>query len=125
MPPVAGGDVADEGEPVGEGADGGRLRRELEGALPGQGADREGAAGRLEAVEAGQTVEVDDDAGSGEAEVQHGDEALPAGQRAGLVAVLGEQRQRFGQRPGRSYRKAGGFIDGCLQRALGSTCVPE
>ena len=87
--------MADEREPVGQGprADDGPF----EGPLAHQRAHVQAPVHLLDGIEAAQTVEVDDHRRGGQAQVQHGHEALAAGQGPGLVAVLPQQAERLFQ----------------------------
>src|SRR5205823_2317459 len=67
--------------------------------LTGEGANDERAVGHLDSLEIGKAVEIDDDAGGGEAQVEHRHEALPPGQWTRLVAVFGQEAHGLGQRP--------------------------
>ncbi len=58
-----------------------------------QRADPDGAVLDGDAVQAGEVVEVDQVLGREEAGVHHRDQALPAGERLGVEAVLVEQGQ--------------------------------
>ena len=70
------------------------------------------AVATLDALELVDPPDVDQVVEDGEAQGQHRDEALAAGQHLGLVAELGEQRGGLGGRRRTWYSNAAGFIAG-------------
>ena len=74
----------------------GEERGALEVGVPAQRADVQGAVGVDPVVgEVGQVVDVDEQLGRGEAELQQRHQALAAGQHLGLAVALVEQRDRL------------------------------
>ncbi len=64
--------------------------------LGGHGADDEVVAVGADAFEVGDAGKIDQMGRRGEAELHHRDEAMAAGERPGVVAEIGKQRQRIG-----------------------------
>ena len=75
-------------------------RRALDHPLPGHGADGDGAVTLPDPGQLRDPVQVDDDRGTGEPEVQQRDQTLAARQRLGLLAVAAEQGERLRERRG-------------------------
>ena len=81
---------------------------------------------RARAGRAPDLVDVDQALRTGEPEVQQRDEALSAGEHLGLVAVLGEQRERVLERGGDDIFEGAGFMAlGCKQSKYGSVLRGE
>src|SRR4051794_25048318 len=106
---VPGNGVADVRECLGDERQARGLGRPFELALPHESAEAESPVVALDAVETRHTVQVDEDGRAEEPHVQHGHEALPAGERFRLVAVLGEGRERLVERRGAHEVKGGGL----------------
>ncbi len=82
-------DPRDRQAQQGDGGGGGGVL--LHGPLAGHGPDLEVAVGALGPLEGGDAVEVDEVVEAREPQRQQRDQALAAGERLGVVAVLGEQ----------------------------------
>src|SRR2546430_9324170 len=65
-----------------------------------EGSDAHETPGDLDAGQGPDAVDVDEDLGRGDAEIHHRHEALAAGEHPRVILVLGEQRERFGERCG-------------------------
>ena len=78
----------------------GHLRRAFRGALPGEGADAQRAPVVPDVGQRFDPVDVDEIRRPGQPHVHQGDEALPARQHLGVVAVLGEESRPLIDGPG-------------------------
>ena len=87
--PVADLEVPDHRNGLGEQRDGGGLGGAFDDPLRRHRLDREAAVLPLDAAELADAVQVDDVREAGETQREHRHEALPAGQRFRVVAVLG------------------------------------
>src|SRR5690606_4614531 len=67
------------------------------GGIGGAGADRQRAVAALDALELVEPRDVDQVVEERQPQIQHRDQALPAGEHLGLIAELGEQLRRLGQ----------------------------
>ena len=87
----------------------------LQRALPDEGADAQAAVGPGDhGGQRGHAIDVDHVARPGEAEVEHGHQALPAGQDLGPVAVAGEETERLLDRGGVVIAESGRLHRGSL-----------
>ena len=77
--------------------------------LAGHGADAQTTTGVLDAGQPVNGVEVDQVIEAGQPHGQHRNEALPPGERLGLVAVLGQEVQGLGQALRRVVPEGGGL----------------
>jgi hypothetical protein len=81
----------------------------LDIALPGQSTDRKLARLFPDVRELADVIDVDNDRGPRETEVHGWNQALPSGERLGLIAVFGHEVEGFVQRSGPIVLKGSGF----------------
>src|SRR6185437_9245055 len=88
-------------------------RRALQVGVAAERADPQRAVAVLAVVaEAGQVVDVDEQRGGGETQLEQRHEALPAREHLGVVAVLGQERDRLVEGARRRVAEAGGVHQG-------------
>ena len=75
-----------------------------------QSADFQVAGFFLDVVETGNVIDVDQPGGPRDAKLHHRDQALAAAQDLGVVAVLLQERDSFGNGSAWAYSNTGGII---------------